>query len=151
MLPQDILRSELTADPLGRGYATMSDDEVAASLNGATIAVWEPVPVEQVKAWAVRQMTPGGQFLLKALKVAAAGDSAAAGLADTILEGVGMNMPGWRMDDDQNIGLMMAAVQAGFLTEAQITGLRALGQKTISRAAQLGLGVVTVGDVGRVR
>ncbi|RIK91764.1 MAG: hypothetical protein DCC73_14985 [Proteobacteria bacterium] len=140
MLPLDILRAELSTDPLARGYAAMSSAEAAASLRAVDTEAWEPVPVEQVKAWAVRQMTPGGQFLLKALKLAAADDQhPASGLADTLLEAVGVNMPAWRMDDAQNVSLMAAAVTAGFLTLEQIDALRALGRRTMSRAAALGL------------
>lgn len=152
MLRHDILRLELEADPLVCGYAAMSDIEAAVSLNTAVIEAWEVVPVEQVKAWAVRQMTPGGQFLLKALKIAAADDQhPASGLADTILEAVSVNMPAWRMDDAQNVALMNAAVSAGFLTAEQIADLRSLGQRTVSRAVALGLSVVDAAEIARVR
>lgn len=147
-----ILNEELRLDPLGMGYAHLADADVAALLNAAILERWQPVPVESVKAWALRQQTPDGEFLMKALKRAAVDDEhSATGLADTILEAVGVNMPPWQMDHPGVIDMMNAAHVAGFLTVDQVDELRAMGRVKVSRASELRLGWVRPGDVGRAR
>jgi hypothetical protein len=92
------------------------------------------IPVEDVKAWALRQTG-----LVYALKQTAKGSGQAAVLADTILEAIGVNMPAWDMTNPGNIALMDAAVTAGLVTAAQARELVALGDTTIPRWQSLGL------------
>lgn len=45
------LQYELTADPLGRGYASMTDDQIAASLNTANVMEIDSIPIALVESY----------------------------------------------------------------------------------------------------
>ena len=92
------------------------------------------IPVEDVKAWALRQ-----SGLVYALKQAAKGSGQSAVLADTLLEAIGVNMPAWDMQNPQNLVLVEAAVTAGLVTRAQTAELLALANTQVPRWQSLGL------------
>jgi len=94
----------------------------------------QPIPVESVKAWALRQ-----SGLIYQLKQTAKGTTAAAPLADTVLEAIGVNMPPWDMSNPANIGLMDAVVAAGLVTAQQKADLLLLADTQIPKWQSLGL------------
>ena len=124
------LRAELTADPLGRGYAAKTDEAVAADLN--------TVYCERDKS------------LLTATEVLNAVVPAEFNaLTDTVQRRI------WdviHMGEINPFGveekLFIAAFGAGSVTIANLAEIRKEG---ISRAVELGLGRVRVGDVQRAR
>ena len=48
MVAEEIIRGELDADPLGRGYAAMSDVEVSADLNTLYRESWLDVSASDI-------------------------------------------------------------------------------------------------------
>lgn len=129
----------ITRDQIRTHCADMTVDE-AMTWFDTPVIVRQPVAVERVKAWAVRQITPDGAFLLRRLKtVASDPDHLASDLADALLEAVGLNMPAWEMDHPDIVSMMAAAIQAGLLRQAQIDELRTLADTEVPRWQELGL------------
>lgn len=133
------LRAEIVGDPLERGYAAMTDAEVAASLNAVVVTARRLVPVEDVEYWATQQMTGNPPRPLLAVLEAARTDplNPFYDLAVVILRAVAPGRKPWDMDAPGNLGLMVAAEAAGLLTTGQIASLRALAEYPTSRAQQL--------------
>jgi hypothetical protein len=147
-----VLIAELAADPLGRGYAGMTNQEAAANLTATLPPHARTVPdstrrtfrdlcriagVDQAgniyaKLAAVADSNPG-----VALAIAAAGDYAADGGLD--------------FSDAATVAAIEGLLIAAALTEAEGNTLKALGQQTVSRARELGLGTVTDGHIGSAR
>lgn len=127
------LRTELTTDPLARGYATMTDTQAAASLNTANRAI--------------PRTSIGGNDLLACTTVAELTALSAAS-RDVYLALIKMD----NLDiTNANVRAILGALFAAGTTTR--TNLVALGSSTVtvSRAAELGLGEVTAGEVGRAR
>jgi hypothetical protein len=141
------LATELTTDPLARGYAAMTDVAAAADLNTA----YRPGPnvpadILTVMTW----LRSNGLWLpIKA--------AAAAGTSQGAIAAVDYNSD----PRTRTIDFSLAAVQAmiadlvshSLLTSAQATALAALGTPNITRAVELGWSPAPVawGDVFRAR
>ncbi len=109
------------------------------------------VPVEKVKAWACKQMSPDSEPLMwKLKKISSDDDHPGGGLAHVILEAIGLNMPPWNMDAPENQALMQQAVVAGLLTQDQITELVALADFLVPRWQAEGLGPVRQWKISEV-
>lgn len=126
------LTEELASDPLGMGYATMTDGELEATLNAKT-----------------RTRLVSTQIGFGAV-MSALGASAGAALLDTIEVAAVSNSPvKWAMRllaaDNLDIGNLETRAQidalaaAGVMTEAQAATLKALAEQPCSRAEELGL------------
>lgn len=126
------LKAELTADPLGRGYAGMSIEAAAASLNtidrsrqksrlsGAEI--WEAVVLSEYSARTAEQKSLLNAMIASpSLPIGPATNTRAA---------------------------LLAIFGAGTQTRANLI---AAASETVSRATELGLPEVTPGDVQRAR
>jgi hypothetical protein len=142
-----ILKTELTADPLGRGYATMSDAEAAASLNTANRAL---VSLKMVQYRTM--MADIGVEATRAIMTA----MAAAGQTDTVVALVDL----W-LKDPKSEGVDMGhantraviddLVTAGSITAAQAAGVKAMAESTVSRATELGLPTILPGYIAKAR
>ena len=147
------LRDELTNDPLGRGYAGMTDEQAAASLNTANRDQKVVLDAADLNAWAAG----GGRW--RKLEAAKDGD-APVGISDAVRS---VAIAAWRMLDRDNAsldlndaeheGLIDALVAGNVLTSDDKAALVARATKSISRAQELRDGgarmpvPVRVGDV----
>lgn len=122
------LCNEINNDPFGKGYANMSDQEVADSLN-------EPfvenvlVPADKVIEWATKYR------LLKRLEDAGMKDSVQYKEAELVFTG---NL---QMVDVTNPGaqaMINDLIKAGVLSQEEAGELLAMGQRETTRAKQLG-------------
>jgi hypothetical protein len=127
------LITELTIDPLARGYAAMTDAQAADSLN-------------TVNRTAARTDIDGNDLLqctnaAELLALTAAARDLFVGL---------IQMPKISIANANNRALLGAMFAAGTTTRTNLVAL-AISTTPVSRAAELGLGVVTAGQVGRAR
>ena len=127
------LKTELTTDPLGRGYAGMTNTQVVTSLRTANRTV-ERRSVSGSQIY--NAIVPSEFSALLATQQQLVRD--VFGLGDTIDVRTGTNVR----------AVMLAAFGAGTTTRANLI---ALVQETVSRAAEIGLGDVREGDVARAR
>jgi hypothetical protein len=126
-----ILKAEITDDPLGRGYAAMTDAEAAASLNAPS------------RTRPVTCIDPA-----VALKACVPSEFKALATADkqTFL---GVLAIGPVDPSNATIKAIFADIfAAGTTTRAN---LLALATEPCSRAEELGLGVLSAGDITRAR
>ena len=127
------LKTELTTDPLGRGYAGMTNTQVVTSLRAANRTV-ERRSVSGSQIY--NAIVPSEFNALLAPQQQLVRD--VFGLGEAIDVRTGTNVR----------AVMLAAFGAGTTTRANLI---ALVQETISRAAEIGLGDVREGDVARAR
>lgn len=126
-----ILRTELTTDPLGRGYGGLSDQAAADALNVANRVV-------------TRSSVLGSEIIAATVQTEYAALS-----ADQKQIFCGMVDAGGVNPSDSNTRTIFGALfGAGTTTRAN---LLALQNRTVSRAVELGLGLVTAGDVKLAR
>ena len=124
------LKAEVTADPLAKGYSTMTDAEVAASLNARDIpSDRATVPSMEVLAAIKPTHYPTDARLQSYLQVLLANDAIPLG--------------------DKNVRDALKAIFSGKTTT--LTALAALQKRNVSRAEELGIGWVRVGFVSAVR
>ncbi len=133
----DTLTSELTTDPLGRGYSGMSDAAVLADLNTAYRDNWVPVSgaemFEALNATEFTALSPGDRARVDRILSLSIGSTG--GIATA---------PG-----SQARAEMISVFGGG---SATITALAAIANQQITRAAELGLaGWVTVGRIATAR
>jgi len=148
-----VLINELRNDPLGRGYASMTDDEVAASLNEknrrvptqrfismrAIAAVLDDIEYAKVKAaiQTLAQQSPRVADMLAFLNMPC-DDSGTTGGLDFGNESVRMTIQS------------LPAVDST-ITQATVDKLLAIGEKEVSRAEELGLGEVNKYHIASAR
>jgi len=143
-----ILTEELSTDPLERGYAEMTDVEVATSLNTADVTVRQLVPLWRVKKTAIEE----GCWLPIQAAAASHETPAVQGAAmiaidyinDQRFENLDMDLP----STQQMLGALVAG---GVISAEQSATLDALADSTTSRASQLGIGRVGAGHVESAR
>lgn len=125
------LKVELDGDPLGRGYAAMSDVEAADDLN----TEYRDISVQSILSeYIVAALVPSEVAVLTAAQQR--------NLWGII--GAGSVKP-----DDADVKAFFASLfGTGTTTRAN---LLALATQTISRAAELGLGIVKAPDVNEAR
>jgi len=127
-----VLRAELLADPLIIGYAAMNDTQAAASLNTAN----RPVNVQTLDGAQIYEAIDATEF--------AALLTTKQEVVDIIHLG-----PNILVAPGSKARARLAAIFGG--GSATVTALAALGTKTVSRATELGLGVVNPGHVMKAR
>ncbi len=145
----NVLADELTKDD----YKDLDDQAAADLLNAQTLPVVRDIPVVDITAWAAQNGVM--ESLLIAQATSEPGTMLHAKVSKLLI--VLERLPGWRIlaDDGQatataqsDIGALMAA---GILNETHIAELMAMATTTTSRAAQLGYGSLTAGDVQTAR
>lgn len=151
----DTLRAEVTADPLGRGYAGMNAKQLAASLNEVNRTVRRPVPIVDLSSFCATEGITGA---VKAL--------AEIPLGGQLAPGVTMDVPtkaalltveiilltDYRLTTADTDSPKFAAacdglIQLGCMSLEQKAALLALGDVTQSRADELGLPEVGPGII----
>jgi hypothetical protein len=135
----DVLVPELRDDPLGRGYSAMTDEEVADSLQ----AVDRPpllAPLWQIEAY----LLANGKW-----KAISQGTSDAAIAASRYVQST--RVDNLDIDDTGAQMVLSSLVTEGLLTAADKTAIEALAVATQSRAAELGIPEVQVGNVTSAR
>lgn len=131
------LRAELDADPLARGYAGMTDAQAAASLNTADRPVDRTdVPGHEIYA----AITPTHALQVYDL---ATGTPAHQRWLDIMFQLDSVPL------DNANIRTALTTIFAG--KQSTLDALVALQTVTVSRAQELSLGRVLVGDVTQAR
>jgi len=143
MTREELIKQELTADPLGVGYSTMTDQQVADSLNAKTRVRQQPIPTYLIKRYMVlndlwlpiKQSTaPEAQVTIDALATFEhfdVVDPTVATKFTAILDGL---------------------IAQGLLTTAQKAEILNLQNEPISRAEEIGVTPpVTAVDVTRAR
>ena len=148
-----VLINELRTDPLGFGYANMTEEEVAASLNErnrrvptqrfismrAIAAVLDDIEYAKVKAaiQTLAQQSPRVADMLAFLNMPC-DDSGTTGGLDFGNESVRMTIQS------------LPAVDST-ITQATVDKLLAIGEKEVSRAEELGLGEVNKYHIASAR
>ena len=129
------LRSELMADPVALGYAGLTDPQAADRINATDTGRTLPrtaVPASEILGAVDNGAWPSTAILQDKLRNILSIDPVDAA-NDNIRSVIGAIFP------------------AGGTTGATRTRLLALSARTVSRAEELGLGVVTPGDVSLAR
>jgi len=126
-----ILKTEITVDPLGRGYSTMTDAEVASSLN----TVDRTVDVASVT----------GQHIFEAV-VPAEYAALSADYKNLLYAIIGMGEI--LVNATNTKAALLAMFGAGTTTRANLTGLQT---RAASRAEELGLPMLDAGNVQSAR
>ena len=142
----DVLRGEVLSDPLARGYASMTDEQVAASLNTKDRQVVQPTLVTAKELMA--RMDPSvAAGILQKLESEAANNPVVKWIMSFITgggEGIDLGHVNTRAQID-------ALVAAGVLTATEGASLKALAERTVSRAEELGLPEIKPWMVAHVR
>ena len=125
------LKQEIMLDPLGIGYATMTDQEVADSINAPTRTVVESKTVGALGI--MREVGPAsGAAILDKLEAASAQDSRLKWfLRELTTNGVDVGHPATRQTVDD-------LVLVGVLTASEGGMLKAIAETQASRASELG-------------
>ncbi len=141
----EILGDELKRDE----YRNLTDQDAADALNANVVAWRVNVPLKDINILARRF---GLMLALRVAKrrtdspveVSALAEEALSLFEDRTLDEIDM-------DDPASMGLMAGLMQVGLLTEEQAAAFDGLANGMTSRREQLGLPVVTAGDVQSAR
>ena len=130
--PLDILRAELDADPLNRGYAGMNNSQIANSLNTANRTLWKTITSADV---------------FEAIDIAEY-----AALTDPQKDVVRLVLGlGGRIDTAPGSKLRTAILGTFGNPSNTLTALVAQAARTVSRAEELGIPVVGEGTVAQAK
>lgn len=153
------LQSELTVDPLGRGYAGMDAAQAAASLNTPNRSRFIAISGPALLRWAAAGADVANNIPARIVRIKLASERAAPfdglnfvaqGYAAAAVAAINASMP--LSYDDATVRDMIAQLATdGVLTSGEADDLAALGTETISRAAELGLGTVKAGHIEQAR
>ena len=143
----DVLGAELSDDPLGRTYSGMTDKEATDSLNAVDRIIADSTRRSFRDLLRAEGLSVAGTIYGK-LKTAAetsAGVELAVSAANDYSDNGGLDF-----SHAQTISGLNGLVSA-VLTQDEANKLKALGTRTVSRATELGLGTVRVGNVEEAR
>jgi len=142
-----VLSEELSTDPLGRNYATMTDEEVAASLAAEDRTRLRPIQSSELLAWAA----DGNRLARLETAAADAGLGAVQSVAKAAILMIRRDGTTLDLSLNDRANMLAALVAADVLTQADSDSLVAIGTETLSRAEELGLGTVRIGSVHQAR
>lgn len=125
------LKTEITTDPLGLGYAGMGAEEILESLTNVTRT---RVTSRMVSARAILSDCPNGAALLDKLDALGAQISAVKWAMFFIKQEAGLDA-----GHPATLAMLTQLQQAGALTEGEVASLKALSVKPCSRVEELGL------------
>ena len=139
------LKREILDDPLNYGYAGTDDEGVLNILNTPSrqIVIEHYVNAKQILA--VLGATTGAAFL-DALETAAAANSAVRWAMEFIRTDSGIDV-----GNIETRAMLDQLAAAGILEQASVNKLKLLAERQISRAEEIGVGKVTLGDIQFVR
>ena len=138
---------ELTGDPLGVGYAAMNDEEVVASLNGSGRTEKVAITSNELLAWSVYE----GRLARIKRGVADGVDDTEKSLCEACYLLIQRDNTTLDLNDQSRIDMLDALVAYGRITAAERDGLYNKATRQISRAKELGLGRVRLGDIQTAR
>jgi hypothetical protein len=145
-----VLKAELLTDPLALGYAAMTDQQCADSLNAPTRVRVEPlVPLAALAIWAAKSGVRA-----KIDRAAGDGTSPVQSVCLALLDMLaGLSGPPLDLGNPDNLAMVNGLVAAGVMTAGDKAGLLALQDVPTSRALELaGWGIpVQAPDVARAR
>lgn len=147
------LAEELATDPLGRGYAAMSDEAVAASLMEPNRPRARLVPRGDMRQRFDNLADADGVPVWETIE-AHKGDNDALGIACRAalrLRDAPGDYPPIDVAAPMFAAQLAALVAGGVLTQEQAEGITAMGVELVSRAEELGLGRVKPGYVAAAR
>lgn len=136
-----LLKGELTNDPLAVGYATMTDAEAANALNTPSRTIVVETYANAKTVLSTLGAAAGAAFL-DALEAAAATNSAVKWAMSFITSEAGINV-----GDAETRSMLVQLASSGVLDSGSVSIVKALAERQVSRAVELGLGEVTEGDV----
>lgn len=134
------LQYELLADPLGRGYSGMTDDQAAASLDTVDISVIDSIPIANVEAYLLSDGTLIRlEDYLTANPTPGPLNTAVAALLRVISS---QRLTVFQIETKEAYAgfnqQLQALVQANLLTAQQATDLLNMAVTMVSRAQQIG-------------
>jgi|GEM_PF-4834661 len=133
-----VLTAEIRDDPLGRGYANLSAQEAADSLNARNRTRVVPLSFVNAKTLYARLGAAVAEMIIQKLEAGAASDSPLAPILKRACQ--------WIRPSEQGIDVgnpvtrtMVDALTGGLLTEDEARLLKGLAEESVSRAEELGL------------
>ena len=146
-----IVSDELANDPLARGYAGMTDVEATDDLNTEYRDVNYPILLDAVN-YAIRENGKWTEYSESAALQTVAGTYDNQSMHEFMDMFTGFtSLPEVDMQAAYMDGLIDAMVAEGSMGGAVATALKAFGVRTVSRAVELELGVLRVGDIEEAR
>jgi hypothetical protein len=145
------LNTELISDPLTRGYAGMTDEEAATDLNTEYRDVNYPILLDAVN-YAIRENGKWTEFRELAELQQISGTYNNQSMREFMDMFTGFtSLPSVDMQAAYMDGLIDDMVTEGSMGPGVAAALKAFGIKTVSRAVEIDLGFVSVGDVEHAR
>ena len=150
------LANEISKDPLGRGYNSMSKQQVAASLNEVNRSVVKPVPAKRLLTWATG-VSALGKTRRRRIKEAHAThmSETVQDIAETALDLLesAKNDADLAIDtqDPNQLALVDALVSGGVLDPSDKQSLIDFASVPVSRATELGWPTIDSVDVRQAR
>jgi len=143
-----ILKEEIDSDPLGRGYASMTNAEVTISLNTVDRTRLETLSMQELREWTAENAR--GFNIMSGITNVALTDQVRnlCYVADKLIgTDDGQLSPGNALHVDMINDLVAASV----ISNADRTALVTKATKSLSRATELGIGQVKEGHVQEAR
>jgi len=146
-----VLKDEVTNDPLGRSYSGMTDEVLTASLNAVDRTRTVPINSATILKWAATSSSGQDPRILKL----EAGELSATKSIEAISKVALIVIKRGDVDFDLNKtdvkDLVDALVSGGVLSTQDRTALESKATENISRAKELGLPIVRPGEIQQVR
>lgn len=137
------LRDEIKNDPLGRGYAGMTDEEILNSLAAQNIQKYKPITSAELLAWSAMN--------LRQTKIEDAAISHPSpdikNICKVAVKMLDRDSTEFDLNKTDRQMMLGALVQGGVLDASDSAALYTLATYYISRNEQLGLGEFRNGDV----
>lgn len=143
-----ILKEEIDGDPIGRGYASMTNAEVTISLNTVDRTRLETLSMQELREWTAENAR--GFNIMSGITNVALTDQVRnlCYVADKLIgTDDGQLSPGNALHVDMINDLVAASV----ISNADRTALVTKATKSLSRATELGIGQVKEGHVQEAR
>lgn len=148
----DALIAELTAGHPDTGAYSADATTAVTELNAKNRTRYAPVTSRQLLSWCAGGSPPETKSRMVRLREAeASGVEAIKGIASAALLMITRDGTALDLSDASHFAMLGALVSASVFTAAEQTELQALATESISRAEELGLGVVKPGHVEEAR
>lgn len=140
------LRVEITTDPLSRGYASMTDEEIAISLNEENRSILRPIASTELLAWSA----PGRLFKIKSAIENGASDEIKS-IAEAAYLLVTRDSTSLDLSLPDRMLFLDSLVSAGIFSAEDRTSLISIATQPVSRGFEVGIGFVRPGEVSQAR
>lgn len=142
-----IIKTEIDNDPLARGYASMSNEEVVVSLLTDDRTKLVPISSSELLAWSVS----GGRLARIKAGIDGGVDDVEKSLCEVCYIMIRRDSTSLDLNEQTRVDMLDALVAYGRLTDSDRTDLYNKATVSISRAEELGIGRVRSGDVAQAR